>query len=85
MTSPNTLLLNFVQVVRYYQGNRSPIDYEKEVKGYSLGWLHHKGRNKHHWEYWLDNAVGGIKPVKMTASLSCGKCTAIVLPLPAFI
>ena len=37
--------------VRYYQGNRSPIDREKEVKGYSMGWLHHKGRNKHHWEY----------------------------------
>ena len=40
--------------VRYYQGNRSPIDREKEVKGYSLGWLHHKGRNKHHFEYWTD-------------------------------
>ena len=30
----------------YYQGFRSPIDAEKEEKGYSLGWLHHKGRNK---------------------------------------
>ncbi len=48
-----------------FQGNRSPIDYEKEVKGYSLGWLHRKGRNKHHWEYWLDNAKDGIKPIKM--------------------
>ena len=38
----------------YYQGFRSPIDAEKEEKGYSLGWLHHKGRNKHHWEYWVD-------------------------------
>lgn len=26
----------------YYQGFRSPIDAEKEEKGYSLGWLHHK-------------------------------------------
>lgn len=41
--------------VTYYQGFRSPINREKEVKGYSLGWLHHKGRNRHHWEYWLDN------------------------------
>ena len=41
----------------YYQGFRSPIDAEKEEKGYSLGWLHHKGRNKHHWEYWLDFGV----------------------------
>ena len=51
--------------VRYYQGNRSPIDREKEVKGYSLGWLHHKGRNKHHWEYWLDNGKNGIQALKM--------------------
>jgi hypothetical protein len=40
--------------VRYWQGTRSPYAREKEVKGYSLGWLHHKGRNKHHFEYWMD-------------------------------
>ena len=40
--------------VKYFQGNRSPISYEKEIKGYSECWLHHKGRNKHHWEYWID-------------------------------
>ena len=39
--------VEFCAGVKYFQGNRSPIDYEKEVKGYSLGWLHHKGRNKH--------------------------------------
>lgn len=48
--------IEFLPGVKYYQGYRSPINHEKEVKGYSLGWLHHKGRNKHHWEYWLDNA-----------------------------
>lgn len=57
--------IEFCSGVRYFQGNRSPIDYEKEVNGYSFGWLHHKGRNKHHWEYWLDNAKGGIKPLEM--------------------
>lgn len=57
--------VEFSAGARYYQGNRSPIDREKEVKGYSLGWLHHKGRNKHHWEYWLDNAVDGIQPLEM--------------------
>lgn len=57
--------VEFWSGVRYFQGNRSPIDREKEVKGYSLGWLHHKGRNKHHWEYWLDNAYDGIKPLEM--------------------
>lgn len=40
--------------VRYYQGNRSPNAAEKEEKGYSPAWLHHKGRNKHHFEYWTD-------------------------------
>lgn len=49
----------------YYQGFRSPIDAEKEEKGYSLGWLHHKGRNKHHWEYWLDFNSDGIYACKM--------------------
>lgn len=58
-------LLEFWSGVKYYQGNRSPIDREKEVKGYSLGWLHHKGRNKHHWEYWLDNAYHGVKAIEM--------------------
>lgn len=42
--------------VFYYQGNRSPNAAEKEVKGYSAAWLHHKGRNKHHFEYWIDFA-----------------------------
>ena len=49
----------------YYQGFRSPIDAEKEEKGYSLGWLHHKGRNKHHYEYWEDNFDNGGQPIEM--------------------
>ena len=44
----------FFPSVRYFQGYRSPISKEKQVNGYSLCWLHHKGRNKHHWEYWID-------------------------------
>ena len=40
--------------VRYYQGTRSPNAAEKEERGYSEAWLHHKGRNKHHFEYWTD-------------------------------
>ena len=40
--------------IRYYQGNRSPNAAEKEEKGYSPAWLHHKGRNRHHFEYWTD-------------------------------
>ncbi|MBT9779817.1 catalase [Clostridium sp. MCC353] len=40
--------------VKYYQGNRSPNAAEREVLGFSKAWLHHKGRNKHHFEYWID-------------------------------
>ena len=39
---------------RYYQGNRSPNAAEREDKGYSEAWMHHKGRNHHHYEYWTD-------------------------------
>ena len=55
----------FIPSVKYFQGNRSPITYEKEVKGYSECWLHHKGRNKHHWEYWTDRIEYGLKAYKM--------------------
>lgn len=44
----------FLPAARYFQGDRSPIEAEKEELGYSNSWLHHKGRNKHHWEYWCD-------------------------------
>ena len=44
----------FFESVRYYQGNRSPIGVCRRERGVSLAWLHHKGRNKHHIEYWFD-------------------------------
>ena len=39
---------------RYYQGNKSPNAAERAEKGYSEAWMHHKGRNRHHYEYWTD-------------------------------
>ncbi len=39
---------------RYYQGVRSPNTAEREEKGFSEAWMHHKGRNRHHYEYWTD-------------------------------
>lgn len=44
----------FKMGVRYFQGTRSPNAAEREEKGYSTAWMHHKGRNKHHFEYWTD-------------------------------
>ena len=58
----------FFTGARYYQGNRSPNAAEKEMRGYSSAWLHHKGRNKHHYEYWTDTDLKRRKsmvPVKM--------------------
>lgn len=49
--------VEFLAGVRYFQGNRSPNDAERKAKGYSAAWLHHKGRNKHHLEYWIDYAA----------------------------
>lgn len=57
--------VEFSAGVKYFQGNRSPIEKEKEVVGYSKGWLHHKGRNRHHWEYWIDGSSHGIFGTKM--------------------
>jgi hypothetical protein len=56
---------------RYFQGNRSPNNAEREDIGYSNSWLHHKGRNRHHFEYWVDYNLRGkegespLVPVKM--------------------
>ena len=48
----------FAVGIRYFQGNRSPNGAEREDKGYSETWMHHKGRNRHHWEYWTDMLPG---------------------------
>ena len=52
---------------KYYQGTRSPNSAERDEKGYSESWMHHKGRNRHHWEYWtdLDKDKGVYAPVPM--------------------
>lgn len=54
---------------KYYQGDRSPNNAEREDIGYSSAWLHHKGRNRHHYEYWIDYSTkavkGGMAPVPM--------------------
>ena len=57
----------FMVGARFYQGNRSPNEEERERNGYSAAWLHHKGRNKHHFEYWNDvNPISKVyEPVEM--------------------
>lgn len=55
----------FLESVKYYNGVRSPLHVCREVNGYSLSWLHHKGRNKHHFEYWEDMDKNKRFPVFM--------------------
>ena len=72
----------FFAGARYYQGNRSPNEAEREVYGYSPAWLHHKGRNKHHFEYWTDYnpKERRVVPVKMprryVAEMFCDRVAA---------
>lgn len=47
-------LIEFIPGAMYFQGTRSPNEGEREAIGYSTAWMHHKGRNKHHFEYWTD-------------------------------
>ncbi len=75
--------IEFFRGVVYYQGDRSPNSEERRVKGYSLAWLHHKGRNKHHFEYWIDNGTGKDKhfkgmrmPDRYVAEMFCDRVAA---------
>ena len=71
--------------LHYYQGYRSPNDAERQATGLSLSWLHHKGRNRHHFEYWIDYCIapdghvfmGGCKmPKKYVAEMFCDRIAA---------
>lgn len=73
----------FSRGCRYFQGNRSPNNYERELYGYSVSWLHHKGRNRHHFEYWLDynehkkGEVRGMPmPRRYIAEMYCDRVAA---------
>ncbi len=60
----------FLVGAKYYQGNRSPNNAEREATGASAAWMHHKGRNRHHYEYWTDYSDdpkkrGCVVPVPM--------------------
>lgn len=68
--------------VKYFQGDRSPNDAQRCEYGYSTSWLHHKGRNKHHFEYWTDYSLSGegiagvSMPKKYIAEMFCDRLAA---------
>lgn len=72
----------FCESVKYYQGGRrSPIPVARNDKGYSSAWLHHKGRNKHHFEYWYDTDAKEIPiiPLKYSLEMICDKLSASIV------
>ena len=68
---------------KYWQGTCSPNNAQRKAEGYSAAWLHHKGRNKHHFEYWIDvslnkeeGLVGNKMPVRYVAEMLCDRIAA---------
>ena len=59
----------FIPGAKYYAGDKSPNVGERRDLGYSLAWLHHQGRNRHHFEYWMDYSMAsGVRtrvPIEM--------------------
>ncbi len=72
----------FVPGVKYYTGDRSPNEGERKDLGYSRAWIHHKGRNKHHFEYWQDISTQTHKyeymsmPYRYVAEMFCDRVAA---------
>jgi hypothetical protein len=61
--------VEFFNGARYYTGTHSPNVEERKLYGYSRAWLHHKGRNKHHFEYWWDYDMAKRRPVPVKMPL----------------
>jgi hypothetical protein len=69
----------FWESAKFYNGNMSPIIFAKKKYGYSKAWLHHKGRNKHHAEYWYDPRSKNpmpLVPYQYTVEMICDNLAA---------
>ncbi len=68
--------------VKYFQGDHSPNDAQRKAHGCSASWMHHKGRNRHHFEYWTDYSMDGSgitgveMPKKYVAEMFCDRLAA---------
>lgn len=72
----------FSEGAKYYLGTRSPNEKAREMFGYSNAWMHHKGRNKHHYEYWTDVNIQTKKyepvpmPLRYVTEMFCDRIAA---------
>ena len=74
--------IEFWAGVKYFQGDRSPNDAQRKSFGHSASWMHHKGRNRHHFEFWTDysptgEGIAGVEmPKKYVAEMFCDRVAA---------
>lgn len=74
--------VEFLAGIKYYQGDHSPNDAQRRAEGFSASWMHHKGRNRHHFEYWTDYSIHGegivgvSMPKKYVAEMFCDRLAA---------
>lgn len=74
--------IEFSESVKYYKksnGKYSPLAACKKENGYSKAWLHHFGRNMHHYEYWYDHSApikNPVMPFKYTVEMVCDRIAA---------
>ena len=77
--------VEFWRGAKYYRGFESPNDAERRDMGISIAWLHHKGRNRHHYEYWIDYHIrpdgtvhyeGNKMPIRFVAEMFCDRLAA---------
>lgn len=72
----------FLPGVRFFDGTHSPTEDERRTNGYSAAWMHHKGRNRHHWEYWTDYSIREGRyiampmPRRLLAEMLCDRIAA---------
>jgi hypothetical protein len=72
----------FIPGAKHYQGTRSPNERERELYGSSKAWMHHKGRNRHHYEYWNDynpksKQIENVEmPVRFVVEMFCDRVAA---------
>lgn len=78
--------VEFINGVKFYTGTASPHIGERKAYGYSKAWLNHKGKNKHHGEYWQDIRENGFtQPIPMPfeyfAEMLCDRVAASMIYL----
>lgn len=74
--------IEFISGAKHYTGKYSPHVNERKLYGHSLAWMHHKGRNRHHYEYWTDvdintNMYAPVEmPTNYLAEMFCDRVAA---------